>query len=134
MQLHYESNAIILCYQAQPFHTAPFALVAHTLYTCSDMAIGIVNEIVEVLAQLRPAVVCFLGENDTGKTSFITRLANRLLGTSVAILDVLSLTISLLMTLVKGDLLRVEFTPLKFSLGERHGEGRTRQDSRRTDR
>lgn len=64
---------------------------------------GMVNEILDVVARLKSAVVYFLGGNDTGKTSLITQLANRLLGTSIAILDadigqssVLPLTISLL--------------------------------------
>lgn len=61
------------------------------------------RDLLENLAQLKPAVVYFLGGNDTGKTTLITWVANQLLGTSLAILDtdigqssVLPLTISLL--------------------------------------
>jgi polynucleotide 5'-hydroxyl-kinase GRC3/NOL9 len=71
-----------------------------------------------------PAVIYFLGESDTGKTTLVTWLANRLLNGSVAILDadigqsgVLPLTLSLLkvdtpfVTLSQLSVVEQEFIP-----------------------
>lgn len=62
-----------------------------------------INEILRVVGQSRPVVIYFLGGNDTGKTSLVTRVAQRLAGSCIAILDadigqssILPLTITLL--------------------------------------